>query len=385
VLPWETLRARDDRRARRRTNLAALEELEGRQLLSYSSLGYSLPDLRVSGLAGPVAAWGSTYQVTAILQNIGASTITEPLSLVPTTQVFPGPDGSPVPPYAIPSSADAVGSQVGIYLAPRPHSLAGAIKIGTTTAPALSQNNIERFGVSLTLPPRPTGFPATGVFYIRLLANSTHTVLESNYANNLSAPIPVRFLSQALPQLQATALDVPAVMQPKDTIAATVQIANTGTANFVPNAQDPIGIALVASLTPDLNLGVSFVDVQTLTKTIPAQSETPLLPLRKHYRSAILKAVRNNVNPNANVTTINFNTETLPVVPVYLGVAFYHLDPVTLEPTVPASGLELVRYVGPGTSGLPPTGDLPVSNPLTQKFPNPPDGITIGNVNPASL
>ena len=64
MLPWETLRARAERRARRRTDLAALEQLEGRQLLSYSSLGYSLPDLRISGLAGPVASWGSTYQVT---------------------------------------------------------------------------------------------------------------------------------------------------------------------------------------------------------------------------------------------------------------------------------------------------------------------------------
>src|SRR5271165_3546891 len=62
VLPWETLRARDDRRARRRTDLASLEQLEGRQLLSYSSLGYSLPDLQVRGLAGSVAKWGGSYQ-----------------------------------------------------------------------------------------------------------------------------------------------------------------------------------------------------------------------------------------------------------------------------------------------------------------------------------
>ena len=172
VLPWETLRARDDRRARRRTDLAGLEQLEGRQLLSYSSLGYSLPDLQISGLAGPVASWGSTYQVTVVLQNTGASTIIEPLSLVPASEVAVGPDGSLVPPYYVPSSADAAASQIGIYLAPRPHSLAGAIEIGTATAPALSQNDIERFNVSLTLPAQPAGFRSTGVYYIRLVENS---------------------------------------------------------------------------------------------------------------------------------------------------------------------------------------------------------------------
>ncbi|MGZ3415353.1 MAG: hypothetical protein ACXVAT_16155, partial [Isosphaeraceae bacterium] len=188
MLPWETLRARDDRRARRRTDLAALEQLEGRQLLSYSSLGYSLPDLKISGLAGPVASWGSTYQVTVVLQNTGASTIIEPLSLVPASEVTVV-NGSLVPPYYVPSSADAAASQVGIYLAPRPHSLAGAKEIGTATAQALSQNDIERFNVSLTLPARPSGFRSTGVYYIRLVENS----------NNVSAPIPVRFISQALP------------------------------------------------------------------------------------------------------------------------------------------------------------------------------------------
>jgi hypothetical protein len=198
VLPWETLRARDDRRARRRTDLAALEQLEGRQLLSYSSLGYSLPDLKISGLAGPVASWGSTYQVTVVLQNTGASTIIEPLSLVPASEVTVV-NGSLVPPYYVPSSADAAASQVGIYLAPRPHSLAGAKEIGTATAQALSQNDIERFNVSLTLPQQPTGFRAAGVYYIRLVANQTQSVLESNFSNNVSAPIPVRFISQALP------------------------------------------------------------------------------------------------------------------------------------------------------------------------------------------
>ena len=116
MLPWETLRARDDRRARRRTDRTALEQLEGRQLLSYSSLGYSLADLRVTGQAGPVAAWASPLQVTATLQNTGASTMVEPLSLAPASQVQTGPDGQPVPSFWVPSSTDASTSVVGIYL-----------------------------------------------------------------------------------------------------------------------------------------------------------------------------------------------------------------------------------------------------------------------------
>ncbi len=98
MLPWETLRAREDRRTRRRKQLAAPEVLEGRELLSYTSLGYSLPDLTISGIGGPAAAWGGSYQLTVLVKNTGASTIIEPLSLVPPGQVTVGPVGFLVPP-----------------------------------------------------------------------------------------------------------------------------------------------------------------------------------------------------------------------------------------------------------------------------------------------
>jgi len=67
--------------------------------------------------------------------------------------------------------------------------------------------------------PEAGRFSASGVYYIRLVANQTNSVVESNYSNNVSAPVPVRFISLALPELQATALDVPDSMQPGDTIA----------------------------------------------------------------------------------------------------------------------------------------------------------------------
>jgi hypothetical protein len=375
VLPWETLRARDDRRARRRTELAALEQLEGRQLLSYSSLGYSLPDLQISGLAGPVASWGGSYQVTVVLQNTGASTIIEPLSLVPASEVAAGPNGLPVPPYYVPSSADAAASQVGIYLAPRPHSLAGAIEIGTATAPALSQNDIERFNVSLTLPARPSGFRSTGVYYIRLETNSFITV---------SAPIPVRFISQALPQLQATALDLPDSMQPGDTVVPTFQITNLGTANT--DTQAPVQVALVASVTPSSTLGSSIVALYSLPAGIPGQSSAPVRNSARHHARLYGSTIyNNNVTPAQNVETFTGTAATLPTSPsmYYLGLV---IDPYnTLKQlSLPANRLELIRTVGPATSGLPPAGV--VSTPLSPlpQFPNPPDGIPIGNVNPAT-
>ena len=232
------------------------------------------PDLRVSGSAGSVASWGSTYQVSALLQNIGASTIIEPISQTPPGQITVGADGNPVPGFAVPSSASAASSQIAIILAPRPHSLVGAIQLGSFTAPALEQNNIEQVPASITLPTRPAGFPASGVYYIRLQANSTNTVLESSLANNLNAPIPVRFISQALPMLRTTALDVPPVMQPGDTIVPTFQITNLGTAST--DTQGPVQVALVASVSPDFNLGSSIVALYTLPSGIPGASDTPV-------------------------------------------------------------------------------------------------------------
>ena len=386
MLPWETLRARDNRRARRRTDLTALEQLEGRQLLSYSSLGYSLPDLQVSGLASPVATWGSTYTLTVVLKNTGASTIDEPLSLVPASEVAIGPDGSPVPPYYVPSSADAAASPLNIYLAPRPRSLAGAIKIGTTTAPPITQNDIEEFNVSLTLPSQPAGFRTSGVYYIRLVANATNSVLESNFYDNVSAPIPVRFVSLALPELQATALDVPDSLQPGDTIVPTFQITNLGTANT--DTQGPVQVALVESVTPTFTLGSTIVATYTLPSGIPGQSDAPVRnSARRHTRLFGSSTYNNNVTPNNNVVTFTAPTPvTLSTSPTtyYLGLV---IDPnITLKQlSLPANRLELIHTVGPASSGLPAAGVI--STPLSPvpQFPNPPDGVLIGNVNPAAF
>lgn len=381
VLPWETLRARDIRRARRLTDRIALEPLEERQLLSYSSLGSSLPDLRISGSAGSVASWGSTYQVSAILQNIGASTIVEPLSQTPPGQIVVGPDGNPVPPFAVPSTANAGASAIAVLLSPRPHSLAGAIQIGSISAPALAQNSVEQVSTSITLPTRPAGFRASGVYYIVFKANATNTLTESSYANNLSAPIPVRFLNQALPELRATALSVPPVMQPGDTIAPTFQITNLGTASTA--AQGPVQVALVASVSPDFNLGSSIVALYTLPAGIPGSSDTPVQNfVRHHRRLSGLNAIVDNVTPGNNVVTYTGSAVTLPTSPstYYLGIV---VDPYNTlnQLSLPSNRLEQIQVVGPPIPGLPAAGVVS-SSALTQQFPTPPDGQTIGLVNP---
>ena len=64
MLPRESRNPRGQRRARRQTDVSALESLETRTLLAFSTLGYSLPDLAISGEAGPRAAWGGTIDVS---------------------------------------------------------------------------------------------------------------------------------------------------------------------------------------------------------------------------------------------------------------------------------------------------------------------------------
>ena len=384
MLPWEALRACDDRRARRRNNLSALEVLEGRQLLSYSSLGYSLPDVSITGQAGPVAAWGGSLTVKVILKNTGASTIGEPLSLTPTTQVFTGPDGRAVPPYYVPSSADAGTVPIAAFLTRSPHSMAGAISLGTFLSPSLSQNDVQQFSELFGLPQRPSNLPATGIYYVRLFANAGQTIIESNYTNDVSPPIPVRFVSSALPMLRVTALDVPSVMQPGDTIAPTFQITNLGSASTA--SQGLVQVALVESTTPDFNLGSKIIALYTLPNAIPGQSTAPVVASAHHHARLFNGRIYNNsVTQGSNVETFTTAPVTLPTSPsvYFLGIVIdpnNNLDQLSL----PANRLEQIHQVGPPIPGLPPAGVIS-STALSPQFPNPPDGVPIGNVNPGNF
>jgi hypothetical protein len=128
------------------------------------------------------------------------------------------------------------------------------------------------------------------------------------------------------------------------------------------------------------------VGLYTLPGGIPAQSEAPVKNNARHHSRLYGSVIdNNNVTPANNVVTYTGAAVTLPASPstYYLGVV---VDPYnTLEQlALPANRLELIRKVGPATSGLPTAGVVSTpANPLPQ-FPNPSDGIPIGNVNPAA-
>ena len=112
----------------RRPAVAVVESLETRELLSYSPLGFSLPDLTITGFASPAVSWGGNVTVTANIQNLGASTTPEPLAQQ---------SGSV-------SSADAPASTVAVYAVRNPHRLRGGVLVGQFDVPALLQNSAVR-------------------------------------------------------------------------------------------------------------------------------------------------------------------------------------------------------------------------------------------------
>ena len=268
MLPRESRIQRLKRRARRRTDLTAPEGLEERTLLSFSNLGFSLPDLTIRGEAGPRAAWGGTIVVSAYLQNIGASTTTEPMSQAGATDTQAA--GSL---YSAASAADAPDSTVQVLLSPTPRSLKGAISLGTISAPPLEQNSVEQLSSPFTLPSRPAGFAGTGgKFYVWFVANSTNEFPEANVNNNLSKPVPVQITGQPLPSLRVVGLAVPSRMQPGDTINPTIVVENFGTADT--SAQGPVTVDLVESVTKSFTLGSQIIATYTIDD-LPGVSGTP--------------------------------------------------------------------------------------------------------------
>jgi hypothetical protein len=352
VLPTDLRQKRHERRTRRRSGLNPLERLEERSLLSFTTLGFSTPDLVITGEAGPRAAWGGTLDVLAYLKNIGASTITEP------TQQAPGST----------STADAGDSMVDVYISPHPNSMKGAVLLGQIEAPPVSQNTLEQLTASFTLPSRPSGFAGSGgKFYVRFLANASQEVLETHLGNNWSPAVPVSITTQALPELRAIALYVPSYMQPGDTIAPIIQVENLGTADT--QSQEPVTVDLVASVTPTFTVGSSIVATYTVAN-IPAVSETPT---KGHYKTFAQHSVS---TPN-NVVTIEGSAVTLPTSPAtyYLGVV---VDPnQTLKQlSLPSNVFELIHDVGPPLKTLPPAGVISAAG--TEQFPTPPFSETIG-------
>jgi len=340
-----------------------MEQLEARSLMAFSNLGFSLPNLAITGEAGPRAAWGGLLDVSVYLQNIGASTTTEPLSQAPATQ-------PPIPGslYSSTSSSDAPDSEVTVLLSRHQRSLKGAVTLGTFEAPPVAQNSVEQLTEQFKLPSQPAGFPGSGgKFYVWFVANTPEKFPEATGSNSLSKPVPVMVTSQPLPALRAIALAVPTRMQPGDTIIPQIDIENLGTAN--PNLQGPVTVDLVASVTPSFTLGSSIVASYTV-KSVPAVSQSPTKGNYKTFAKLV-------VNPPPNVVTILGTAVTLPTSPgkYYLGVVIDPLGKIN-QLSLPSNNFELIKVVGPPSASLPPSGI--VGGSATNQFPNPPSGTPIG-------
>jgi hypothetical protein len=361
VLSWDSRRARRSGRARRRPDLAAVEVLERRELLAFTPLGHSLPDLTISGFASPVTSWGHNETVTVDVHNIGAATLPEPLNQA----------------QGAPNNADAPASKVGIYMTNRPRFVfpsAGTKLIGGIDVPAIPENSELHVTSTFTMPLQPAGFPGDGgKIYIWFVANLLKTFPEMDYTNNISHTPAAVTIEAPFPELVAVNLDVPPVMQPGDTIAPVIRVANLGPVDTAP--QGPVTVDLVASVTPSFGPGSSIVASYTVPN-IPGVTQTAT-------KAPVLGDT--NVDVPANIVTINGAPVTLPTSPAkyFIGVV---VDPNNQIKQIQGVGAFRSRHnpfslshpVGPPIPGLPPAGvvqGVVVPNPV---FPFPITGMPVG-------
>lgn len=365
MLPRDSRRSRRNGRAQRGPCLNALETLERRELMVFTPLGASLPDLTASAFTSPVTSWGQAVTVTANVHNLSTSTSTEPLALAPGSI----------------SSADAPASQLGVYITRRPRFNTSALLIGAVSVPAVPQNSQVQVTGTLTMPFQPPGFPGDGgKVYIWVVPNYQRTFPESDLGNNVSNPS--RALIQApFPQLVASGLNVPNVMQPGDTIQPSIRISNLGPADT--DLQGPLTVALVASLTPSFGPGSSII-AEYVVSNVPGISQTA-------SRAFITSDL--NLVPQDNIVTITGTPVTLPTTPgkYFIGVVIDPNHQIKQLQTIgrfrtPNNSFALSHRVGPPIRGLPPAGlgtsGVEVPNPV---FPFPITGVPVGsNPNPST-
>jgi hypothetical protein len=345
---------RSDRSDRARRRLApgeaGLEALETRELLAFSPLGFSLPDLTVSGYAAPVAAWGNSMAVTVDVRNVGSSSMYDPLRLAPGTG----------------STADAGPSKISVFISRRPRG-GEALKIGTFAVPAVVQNGLVEETALVALPQQPRGFPGNGgTIYVSFEVDQTQQVADRNRLNNTSGRVPVQ-IAVALPDLFGIALDVPPVMQPGDVIQPNIKVANYGTVDTAP--QGPFEVDLVASTQPFFGPGSQVVS-RFQVSSLPPLADVP-------SQNTVLGDV--NVQNPLNVIQLEGAPVALPTSPTgyFLGVI---IDPQHKIRQIHeigngfSSALSPVVKVGNPIAGLPPAGvgTTPVSS--ENLFPIPPGG-----------
>jgi hypothetical protein len=353
---------RDRSRTRRRPEVMVLESLENRDLMAYSALGFSLPNLTVHGYAAPVAAYQGLLAVTVDVSNIGAGSMIEPLAIQ---------QGSP-------SSADAGPTSVTVYISPTRHFSPRSVPIGTIPISGVPQNSIVEETAVLNLPNRLRGFqPVGGHFYVNFRVNENRAVTESNYRDNVQRiGSPVQTASY-LPDLYAIALNTPPVMQPGDVIAPVIKIANFGTAD--PSIQGPFKVNLVASTDQNFGPGDTVLAQFTVSSLYPLS----FVPSQNTVLGDL------NVADPINVLALQSPAVTLPTgdTSYYLGVIVDPDDAIREIHEVgvgPDSSLNPIRQVGAPIPGLPPATEI--TTPATNVFPYPPFGAisTGANTDPTN-
>jgi len=342
-------------RPRRRAGRAGVEALEGRELLAFTSLGFSLPDLTVRGQAGPVAAYGGTVAVTVDVANLGASSLIEPLAMTP----------------GAPSTADAPASTVEVLFSPRADGRR-AIRLGSIAVPPVPQNDVVRVTGEIALPAiRPRGFPDLGqTGFLFFDVDRDVTFRDFDRTNNRSAVGAPVTIFTALPELEAIALEVPTTLNPGDAIAPSFRIANFGAADTI--VQAPLLVQIVASQDRTFGPG-DLVLASFVIDNVAPLSDAPT-------KGPVLGDV--TLDPPPNVVTILGPQLILPSLPTtyFLGLA---VDPnnAILEISEIGRGpdprLEQLRAVGPDTTGLPPAGILGPPGDPANVFPIPPFGPLI--------
>ena len=343
-------------RVRRGSIQGPIEALERREVLSYSALGFSLPDLAVTAYSAPIAAWGQPLTVATNIYNQGASSINQPLNLN----------------QGAISTADSAATTLSVFASARP-GRGKEVFIGSILVPAIDQNDVITGNGTFVLPAKPAGFPgAGGHIFLKYVVNGGRTFPEANFANNTFASNQPITIARALPNLQLVGFDVPGSLQPGDSLAPAIRIANNGAADT--DLQGPLVVQIVASQNSTYGPGDAILATY-IVNNVPALSTAP---------STNGVAGDINLQPGNNIVTLGGQVITLPTMPssYFLGVKINPLGSIQETGKHATPQFDAVVKVGPPIPGVPPTNFLLINGGTLNQFPFPlgaaNSGITVG-------
>jgi hypothetical protein len=334
VPPMDSRKQRRSGRARGGSAIAPLEALERREVLSFSALGYSLPDLVVTAYSAPVTAWGGSLSISANVTNLGTSTIPEPFHQAAGAQ----------------STADSPATFVNVYASTEPKGRGAKVLLGSLSVPEVQQNDTVNVTGTLTLPAEPAAFGPHSHIFLTYVVNPANPILENVYNNDAFFSKQVVDIEPALPNIQVVGFETPTPLVPGDTFTPAIQLANLGTADV--SAQGPITVELVASQNQtfgpgDITLGTYTVD------SIPPLSTAP---------STNPSVGDLNLIPGNNIVTLDSMTITLPSMPnnYFLGVKVDPFSAIKESGKHPTTAFDASVKVGPPIPGV-----LPINFPST--------------------